>query len=338
MSVHQPDCRMMCASSSAYLIVPGRPFDVPTSGEAGAVWEAVQWTATPVPVFGGTDSTDACLVGINSDGVVVAYRGTLPIGLEEPLGPEIYDWLVNDILGLAPMDVPSLGDGVTVHSGWWGSVQAIWEQTVAEIEKVLTDGVDIYFTGHSKGGPMATIGSILFATQLGDKYPNTTVNVYTYASPRPGNSAFATLCEGKVPNHKRWEYAYDIVPLAPPSPSLANWLASELKKHPLSNEVEQAFVEAFLKMAADWDYKHVGDLRYIGTDGTLHTVFTFDDEHRLEFDILPHIEEVGLLKALGGAHCHLCRCTNSKNEVVCDGGYMSGTCAGSVCDTITPKC
>ena len=68
-------CRLLCACGCAYAIDPvtGR-YQPPPGDRQSAV---VGWLGAPVPISGGDDEIDACLVGENADGVIVAFRGTL---------------------------------------------------------------------------------------------------------------------------------------------------------------------------------------------------------------------------------------------------------------------
>jgi len=68
--------------------------------------------------------------------------------------------------------------------------------------------------GHSLGGALATLQALDAAANSKFKSPT----VYTYASPRTGNSQFATTYNLKVPNTFRIANRVDLVPKLPPSP------------------------------------------------------------------------------------------------------------------------
>ena len=81
------------------------------------------------------------------------------------------------------------------------------------------DTHNIYIAGHSLGGALATISAlhiarILEITQINqDSGPR--VFLYTFASPRVGNSAFAKECSQKLKSY-RISNSADIVPSVPP--------------------------------------------------------------------------------------------------------------------------
>ena len=174
-------------------------------------------------------------------------------------------------------------------------------------------GLPVYLTGHSKGGPMATLA----ATNLhlnGGPSPH----VITFASPHPGNSAFAA-CYDAVITQRRWEFAKDLVPLVPPISGVANDLADLAASIPY---VGEDLAKVF-RLAAEWDYAPVGERMYINSAGHF-TAFGLDEQERLLLDIAPEIATGGLA-AVGHAHC----CTCATKE--CDGGYQSGVCGGTCC-------
>jgi hypothetical protein len=53
----------------------------------------VGYLAPPTPISGGDDGIDACSVGENADGVIVAFRGTLPASWQSQA--RVLDWLQN---------------------------------------------------------------------------------------------------------------------------------------------------------------------------------------------------------------------------------------------------
>ena len=69
------ECRLLCASVTAYSITN----DGPITPHPPPYFDAAQFVDTPpVGFVGGNEAINACLVGTTIDGVVVAFRGTLP--------------------------------------------------------------------------------------------------------------------------------------------------------------------------------------------------------------------------------------------------------------------
>lgn len=313
MAASSIQCRMLCACNVAYTIVPGQTWSPPAPTDPNyAYYEAVGWTDTPVAITGGTDQTDACVVGTNQDGTIVGFRGTLaPFPLS---WASLYDWLVNDLL-IEPTPVPAFGTGVEVHSGWWDSVNQIW----SDLEQTLggLDTTNLFFTGHSKGGPMATLAAMKHYTANQQAPTN-----YTYASPLPGNGAFAAVCDSAGISQTRYENYLDIVPFLPPPPWLIDLIESQ---YPHMN----AWLKAFLDMDKGWDYVPVGDGFYIDESHTVTPMEAFSSQPTLLTDLrLASIESkiaADDFSAIAAAHCHSCAASD------CQGGYMDGCCPGEVC-------
>jgi hypothetical protein len=242
-----------CACAVSYTIVPDQSWSPPKPTDpAYKYYEGVGWTDTPVAVVGGTDQTDACLVGANQDGTIVAFRGTL--GLDPPTWAALYDWFMNDFAVL-PRPVPEFGSGVKVHSGWWNSVNQIW----TGLEKALS-GMDtsrLVFTGHSKGGPMASLAAMKYFAAK-QQAPT----VYTYASPLPGNVEFASAYHDAGITQTRYENYLDIAPFFPPP----LWLIDLIEK---KDPNLGTLFKLLLDLAKDWDYSPVGKGEYIRENHSL---------------------------------------------------------------------
>ncbi len=131
---------------------------------------------------------------------------------------QLQDWLSN----LKTYPTP-WSSGGKVHKGFKDALEQVW----VELEQVLTSlTVPVFYTGHSLGGALATLTASL-------KPP---LALYTFGSPRVGDSQFAKTCE--------WIQAYrvvnnrDLVTTVPPSQLL-------------------------------WKFCHVGELHYITHDNQM---------------------------------------------------------------------
>lgn len=88
-------------------------------------------------------------------------------------------------------------------------------QTLASF---LTTGVPqsatLYITGHSLGGNLATaLASWISSLRVKDpSQPDPSTQIYTYATPSPGNGAFAGAFNNRFPNSWRYVNPLDIVP------------------------------------------------------------------------------------------------------------------------------
>jgi Lipase (class 3) len=288
------ECRLLCASVTAHSITN----DGPITPQPPPYFDAAQFVDDPpVGFVEGNEAINACLVGTTIDGVVLAFRGTLP-----PASPDheqtIRDW-INDL------DVELVrGDGLPglVHAGFWGSLDSLWATLVPEVQTRLTKGGPnsrLYVTGHSKGGAVANLAAMRFLIERG-----VNATVYTYAGPHPGNEDFATAYDQHV-NSVRYEYADDIVPLLPPSLAFREMFASV------------PFMQPYLHRF-DLDYAAVGTLRYITKAGAIvpdSPMLPFQRYLRLaELIVAGRFEEI-VEDHRGG----------------CGGGYMRAVCPQGVC-------
>ena len=100
--------RSLCASVAAYGInrigtfIPLDPY-----------YSAVGYLAPPVAFVAGDDDIDACLVGTTDQGVVLAFRGTIPPNIHNQ--ESVLDW-IGDLTD-NPISVPGMPG--KVHEGFW---------------------------------------------------------------------------------------------------------------------------------------------------------------------------------------------------------------------------
>lgn len=293
------DCRLLCASAWAYSIqsdgqVPlAPPYDA-TVGCAQA----------PVCFATGLHEINACLIGSNPDGVILAFRGTLPPG-----GPDheqiVLDWF-NDFHAEL-ISVPHLPG--RVHAGFWQSLDSLWTSLLAELMTRLNAGGAVrklYITGHSKGGGMAPIAAMRLALEEG-----IISTVRTFAAPHSGDEDFASTYNAKITDSTRYEFADDIVPHVPPSLAFRHMFAAVpfFQLNPAVGDRVRRF---------DLNYTSVGKLRYIERNGTVA-----DDSQTLRFK---RFESLVRLLAEGGF-----RTIVDDHSSGCGGGYMSGVCPSDVC-------
>lgn len=149
-------------------------------------------------------------VAVDGSQLTISFRGT----------ENVDDW-VHD-LGI--LTVPYTPTGsilmqdnriVGVHDGFYELYKAILQALLRALyfmpHGVLIDRVLI--TGHSMGGALATLASF-------DVFAATNINptVITFASPRVGTPAFASLLDQHLPNFFRVTNPWDIVPEVPVPP------------------------------------------------------------------------------------------------------------------------
>jgi triacylglycerol lipase len=129
--------------------------------------------------------------------VIVACRGTQPTQIKD-IKTDLEAWPKRS--QHAPMGL--------VHFGFQKYVNKIWQ----EVSRVVMNSVekDLYFTGHSLGGAMASIMAIYCQANPILMDP---VALYTYGSPRVGTGKFVK--QGRPIYHERWVNNVDIVTSVP---------------------------------------------------------------------------------------------------------------------------
>jgi hypothetical protein len=289
--------RLACAAASAYAVVDGentldRDLAVP-------YYAGVGYQTPPAAFLAGDNEIDACTVGTTADGVVVAFRGTLPID-----GPFTVAMLLDWVNDLNARPIPGGGLPGAVHEGFLGSLNSLWDAVRAETKRQLNQagaGTPLMVTGHSKGGAVAALAAMRFHQQDG-----LMANVVTFAAPKPGNTAF-TDAYNAVIDHTRYEFGEDVVPHLPPSVSFATVLAAVSVLARRLPDLEQ------------FDYGRVGKLIYItrAFDFVADPANTLLDERR---NRIVRLILTGNLQQIGDDHRIGCGC-----------GYMSALNPAGVC-------
>jgi hypothetical protein len=318
-------CRMLAAANAAYYILgPTGAFTPPAPG-IDPIYDSILWAAgSPQAIFAAPiegEDIDACLVGKTTDGLtIVAFRGTLQLG-KSPSWEDILDW-VQDVLLSEPYNgdsiVQSWGASVMVHPGWWDSVVNITPQLNDALAGIAVTA-PLYFTGHSKGGAMASLAAMQYHVNTNPSGPAPVV--YTYASPHPGNQDFATAFSKAGLSQTRYENYIDAVPLFPPTPQVVTSMIDDIGLLEAAKKIDAIWasvLKGLLKWVSTWNYDAVGSGSYINQNGeivTLNTLFQWED--------LKGALEADNTSGIAAAHCASCPASG------CDGGYMTGVCQGT---------
>jgi hypothetical protein len=297
------NCRLLCACGCAYDIDPATGRYQPPAGDRHV--PVVGYLVPPTPISGDVDRIDACLVGENADGVIVAFRGTLPPSWQSQAS--VLNWL-QDLMA-EPECRPGLPG--EVHTGFYDATCSIIDAVAKEVQRLNPAGAKrVYVTGHSLGGAMASIGAYILQAP---PHNIAIEQVVTFAAPKPGDGAFQDAYEKVFVNQLRYENDDDLVPLLPPADDLIR-AAADI---PLIGEL--------FKQAEDWDYQPVGSLRYIESARDGYEVIA--DHPLLMAERLLEIaaelgEDVieGNFASFGDAH-----------STACGHGYMGGVCPAAVC-------
>ena len=133
---------------------------------------------------------------------IIVFRGTM--------NPK--EWIAN--IQARQVDYPrSRQIQGRVHTGFFRLYQQLAGQ-VRQVAEQLNPKLPCYVAGHSLGGALATLAAADLATNYADLTRQ--LSLYTYASPRVGNEAFATSMRDAVPNSYRVINFADVVPMVPP--------------------------------------------------------------------------------------------------------------------------
>ena len=221
------DCmkrRLLYASAQAYqprMLVQGR----------NVGWIEPPFVVAREGALGGR-AIDQALVGRVAEGVVVAFRGSLPpfFGGAHDGWDVVLDWL-NDACSFCVAD-SRYGGGV--HLGFAESMRRLWTDADgapgvrtaidAMLDQSLLDRKarrHLFVTGHSKGGALANLAA-LRAARLG-RWSDVPVSVATIAAARAGNAAFARSYAATRIACLRYELPGDLVPQLPLSAETPGW-------------------------------------------------------------------------------------------------------------------
>ncbi len=252
-----------CASFCAYF-VQGKEFVPPTPGQAGYdIYKAANFINTPIAITGGKKEVNAAIFAETPTAQVVAFRGTLPPNIHNCIS--FLDWLHD----LEAEPASFRGMPGEVHTGIFNAYQTLRGKLFPELTKMIQQSSSpkpLIFTGHSKGGPMATYATWDAHTHDIPAYRST----ITFASPHPGNAEFANAFKAAGLHQTRYEGYLDVVPFFVPRKETAKFMVQQIKtylhSHPHLPTLEKdalEIVEGMLGAAEIWDYQPVGTLQYI---------------------------------------------------------------------------
>ncbi len=281
-------CRLLAASACAYAI--GKPGGV----EKCPQFPFVGFKDDPATFQDGPDDINACLVGEMEDGVVLAFRGTIPLDIHHM--QSLIDWINDFDADLVEVD----GLPGRVHDGFHKSVASLWDEFLPAVQERMSESKLLYVTGHSKGAGMAPIVAALLRERQGI----TASLIQLFAPPRPGNEEFASYVDESFPGTVRYEYQDDLVPHMPPSVKLIDVLAALPE------------IGHFFQGLKSLDYEPVGGVKFIDWSGKI-----VGDSFTLSVRRFEHIARLIVelkLKKIAEDHSLL-------------GGYCTAVCPAEVC-------
>ncbi|MDJ0510033.1 MAG: lipase family protein [Crocosphaera sp.] len=146
------------------------------------------------------DIDTQCFVMSKDANIVVVFRGS----------DNIKDWLAN----FQAVYDPGPFKETKVHEGFQDALFPSVIGITNLIDSAQPKDKRIWLTGHSLGGALCSLYAGMLIEHGYEVY-----GIYTYASPRPGNGAFASKLNDRVIGpHYRVVNAGDVVPHVPPEP------------------------------------------------------------------------------------------------------------------------
>ncbi|WP_018291660.1 Mbeg1-like protein [Verrucomicrobium sp. 3C] len=291
MSVASPpfDCRVLCASVVGDAIRSSGIFDsVDPYCEAAGFLQAPAMIQDP-------DGISACLLGRIPEGMLLAFRGTLPLDIHDI--DSLLDWMED--FDADPIDAPPLPG--LVHQGFWEDLGRLWPLLLPELQRQKGGCGKLYLVGHSKGGALANLA----AMRLWKEHGIEADSIYTFGAPRCGDAVFAAAYDGQFECF-RYDYADDIVPHLPPRVLFLSLLS-------LLPEIGDVFLTL-----AHREYAAVGTLRFIDWEGKI-----VGDSPNLEFKRMLRLTELILERDWGAiARDH---------QITCGSGYFHSVCPSDIC-------
>lgn len=307
MSTISLPCQLLCASVSAYAITTsdqsGRYNPLGPNSPYQSPYDAIGFIGDPFVVT--SVQIEAALVGLTDNGIIVAFRGTLPPAFN---WDSFFDWL-EDFMVPTTSNVNLPGE---VHEGFLFSLTLLQGGIMDAIQQLDPNGsLPVYITGHSKGGGIAPIAAMYFR----NVYHLNVTQTMTFAGPNCGNGDFQNAYNDTFPNHIRYENYLDIVPLLPPDPEFID-LFEDIPDLPAS------FIAALNDMKA-YGYEPVGTLMYIDSSAEATQYSTWGAEALLPIRITEIVAELVEFDLSAIADAHHPGCGYRYMEAICSG---TGVC------------
>jgi hypothetical protein len=253
------DGRMICASNWASAVLQTGPLPPLAPYDSGC-----GLTGTITGFATGSNRIDAAFVGIGEDGVVLAFRGTLP-----PTSPDkkqtLDDWLHDlEAVLVAGDKLPG-----RVHHGFLDALDALWPaiSDAVAVQMTASSKKHLCITGHSKGGALAHMAAARFAQST--MVNGSDISVRTFEGAHPGDQAFADGYQRLVQDVIRYEFQDDLVPHMPPSIMVRRLFKAE------------PFFKPILPIDSSVDYAPAGRLQFIDWSGRIRNESTLLSTERL---------------------------------------------------------
>jgi triacylglycerol lipase len=175
----------------------GQPFALPTPYTLQAQFDTEEHFAGD----GLNGMVPIAFVATSGNAIYVVFRGTVTIS----------EWISDATL--TQVDYTYVANGGKTETGFTDIYASIRTPIIQEVSSLAAGGAytTLYITGHSLGGALAVLAAPDLAGQTQFKKPV----VYTFAGPRAGDPAFASLYNGDIETSWRVVNTNDEVPKLP---------------------------------------------------------------------------------------------------------------------------
>lgn len=176
---------------------------------------------------------DAYLLIRTRKDVIVAFRGTTPPPIlpgdeaPTPSGGDRWGTFFADFFNNLDARVNARGRHAGFEDAWLALKAHLFSACggarAAECSKFdayARRGRKVYFTGHSKGGALATLAGLDFLSEQGTRSPPI---IYAFAAPKAVSAEFAAGATDATSDWWRFERERDLVPSLPPDDSVLLW-------------------------------------------------------------------------------------------------------------------
>ncbi|HET7234665.1 MAG TPA: lipase family protein [Longimicrobium sp.] len=173
-----------------------------------------EWVATWVPAH----PAGAYFAFVAANGTAkrfaVAIRGTNPSATAGFIH-DVFDDI--DVAVTSPWEHPSVRDASISRGAARGlnallTLEAHDTTMLQHLDAVLPNGAELWVTGHSLGGCLASVLALKLAARYAPR--GVRVELMTFAAPSAGNAAFARLVQDSLPTARRYYNPRDLVPMA----------------------------------------------------------------------------------------------------------------------------
>ncbi|KAJ3220409.1 hypothetical protein HDU67_000076 [Dinochytrium kinnereticum] len=142
--------------------------------------------------------------------IVVAFRGSRNMD----------NWIDDLLIAKPDCPFPGAPEGAKIHLGFLNAWNLVREDVVMNVQRFveLYPAYEVWFTGHSLGGALATLAAVDLRQTLDEALPSFRIKLLTFGQPRVGNGKWAEWVDSLSFDYSmRVVNQDDLTPHLPPS-------------------------------------------------------------------------------------------------------------------------